>query len=118
MTYGYDPNAAEIAVLGLIRQRESGNRYDALAGGGRATDLTRFPVWRGVVIDDELTHSAGAYMFEPGTYAWVSAQTKVKDFHPFSQDINALWLLRQVGPNSTESWAASGPYPTDGLTVA
>ena len=37
-----------------------------------------------------------------------------KDAPQAVQDANALWLLRQYGPNSTTSRAESGPYGTGG----
>lgn len=107
MTYSFYPTEGEDACLHLIRKHESNEQYNILCGGERFHSYARFPIWRGY----KGSHAAGAYQFEPGTWAWVSEHTGVKDFTPASQDINALWLLRKVGPNSSESWEASGPYP-------
>jgi muramidase (phage lysozyme) len=81
--------------------------FEPTAAEAACQDYTAFPAWKGF----RGSHAAGAYQFQPATWAWVASITGVPDFSPIAQDINALWLLRQVGPNSTASWAASGPYP-------
>ena len=103
----FDPSPGEAKCLALIRQRESSNRYNVLYGGALFVGYRSFPHWAG----KDGSHAAGAYQFEPETWTWISIHTKVPDFEPPSQDINALWLLRLVGPNSSVSWKASGPYP-------
>lgn len=104
----FDPTPAEVAMLALIRKHESGGEYNILCGGGHFQDYGAFPLWKGF----RGSHAAGAYQFEPQTYAWLAMLCHLPDFSPIAQDIAALRLLRMVGPNSTESWAASGPYPT------
>lgn len=103
----FEPTATESACLALIRQHESGGDYGILCGGARFQNYSAFPQWRGF----RGSHAAGAYQFEPASWSWITIKTAVPDFSPIAQDINALWLLRLVGPNSSESWQASGPYP-------
>lgn len=103
----FEPTAAEASCLALIRKHESGGVYNILCGGGLFQDYSGFPQWKGF----KGSHAAGAYQFEPATWEWITSHTGVTDFSPIAQDINALWLLRQVGPNSSASWKASGPYP-------
>ena len=107
MSYAFNPTQAEVDCLALIRRHESGGEYNILCGGNHFSGYADFPIWRGF----RGSHAAGAYQFEPGTWRWCSVMTGVTDFSPMSQDVNALWLLRRVGPNSSESWQASGPYP-------
>ena len=103
----FEPTQLETDVLALIRQRESGGTYNVLCGGGTFDNYSTFPNWKGF----RNSHAAGAYQFEPATWQWVSSMTHVPDFSPLAQDICALWLLRQYGPNSSVTWQASGPYP-------
>ena len=113
----FEPTPVEAACLALIRRHESGGSYNILCGGGHFIDYTTFPVWKGF----RGSHAAGAYQFEPGTWAWIAQRRALPDFSPIAQDAGALWLLRFVGPNSSESWQASGPYPyelVNGLIVA
>lgn len=104
----FDPSPGELRCLAMIMQRESAGRYDVLCGGASFRGYTGFPEWEGF----GGSHAAGAYQLEPGTWRWIQRQLQLPDFSPASQNIAALWLLRDCGPNSTESWAASGPYPT------
>jgi muramidase (phage lysozyme) len=104
----YDPAPGELRCLALVMQRESGGRYDVLAGGATFAGYAHFPQWDGW----EGSHAAGAYQFEPATWAWIAGVLGLADFSPLAQNLAALWLLRLVGPNSSESWQASGPYPT------
>jgi hypothetical protein len=99
----------ETETLAQIRQKESGNRYDILHGpGGKSsgtiTDFSQFPQWGGFGGPAGKSHAAGAYGFEPGTYADISKSTGLTDFSKESQDANALALLRQKG---LKPWAAS-----------
>jgi Transglycosylase-like domain len=104
MSYTYNPTPGEAALLAQIAQRESGGNYSALYVGSANS------------------HAAGAYQFQPGTWQEVAQATGVgmqyasaADAPAWMQDTNALYLLRQYGPNSTASWGASGPYDTSVL---
>lgn len=96
-----NPTKAELLMLALIRGRESANNY--LAPPKSPPHAT----------------ASGGYQFIRATWAWVSGVTGIgkEAFYayqapPAEQDANALWLLRNFGPNSSKSWQASGPYPT------
>lgn len=104
--YTFDPSEDETAVLAEIRLRESGDRYNALCGGGEFQDYAHFPRWAGY----RGSHASGAYQLQPATFRLAQSYTHVTDFSPMSQDICALWLLRKFGPNSPATWASSGPY--------
>ncbi len=104
----FEPTAAETECLLQILRNESGYDWGILCGGTRFHDFSAFPTWAGF----KGSHAAGGYQFEPATWALVVQNNPmITDFSPLAQDIGALWLLRKYGPNSTESWAASGPYP-------
>lgn len=103
----FDPTIGEMRCLALIMQHESNGQYNVLCGGAHFTSFAHFPVWAG----HDGSHAAGAYQFEPATWSWIAGELHLPDFSPLSQTIAALWLLRKVGPNSSESWQASGPYP-------
>ena len=76
------------AFLASVREYESAGQYNALVGGGSFSDYTRFPVWSGW----HNSHAAGAYQFQPATWAWVARECSLTDFSPDSQDIGAEWL--------------------------
>ena len=63
--------------------------------------------------------ASGAYQFIRRTWVEATQATGIgKQYSdaylasPGEQDMNALWLLRQFGANSSHSWQASGPYPS------
>jgi hypothetical protein len=95
MAYNFNPTASETSLLAQISHNESGANYTATNPSSTAS---------------------GAYQFIDSTWQWVAQQTgagrqyaSAADAPPSVQDINALWLLRNYGPNSTISWAASAP---------
>lgn len=114
VTSDFFPGATqqEANVLAEIRRRESAGVYDQFhANRQRVTSLADVERFSGP------SHAFGAYGFQPGTYRDMA---KALGFDPndisrANQDRAALELLRRYGPNATQSWAASGPYPTSGL---
>ena len=95
MAYNFNPTASEASLLSQIAQNESGGNYAATNPASTAS---------------------GAYQFIDSTWQWVSQHTgagtqygSAAQAPPAVQDINALWLLRNYGANSTISWAASAP---------
>jgi muramidase (phage lysozyme) len=122
MTYAFDPTQEEQSILGQILGEQALGRYNALYGFGRFTEFATFPQWAGVALQNgSMTHAAGAYQFEPATWAGAQAATGVPDFSPASQDVAALWLLRTYGQVSQwgtsfadDGWiygfAAQGPF--------
>jgi hypothetical protein len=105
--------ADESAVLAEVRKRESSGVYDTFhATGQKVSSLAEVEALPGA------SHAFGAYGFQPGTYKEMAAITGLMDLSPTSQDTNALALLRKYGPNSTHSWAASGPYDVAAISAA
>lgn len=97
--YAYNASPAEEALLWLIGLRESGWNQTAANPNSSARGVFQFilgtwQVWAGAAGVDLTQYSSA-------DKAPVAVQQAV-----------ALLLLREVGPNSSESWQASGPYPT------
>jgi len=99
--YNYNPTPAESSVLAQIQAHESGGNYTA---------------------QNPTSTASGAYQFIDSTWQFASQHTGVGTQYataaqapPSAQDVNALWLLRNYGPNSTTSWGGSegppGGYP-------
>lgn len=116
--YTFNPTAAQAALLQQIAANESGGNYAATITQANCDAMMGAP--------NSVCTASGAYMFINSTWQSVSQQTGVP-YYPTAasapawvQDINALWLLRNVGPNSTASWGASAPgggYPTIDLSA-
>jgi muramidase (phage lysozyme) len=103
--YAFDPTPEERSILGQIRNYQSNGQYNVLCGSTpnnpkKFTGWTAFPQWSGVVINGVTSHAAGAFQFEPETWQGVVAATQAPDFSPTSQDIGALWLLRNYSQES------------------
>jgi muramidase (phage lysozyme) len=79
------------AFLATLRGQE-GQRYDAVVGGGSFDDYSQHPD-----IGVGNSHAAGAYQFQPGTWAPIQKALNLPDFSPDSQDLAAVDLLRQTG---------------------
>ena len=91
-TTDYSMSTANLnAFLAVLRAGESSNQYNALYGGGTFSDYSKFPVWSG----KDNSHAAGAYQFEPATWAQFQASLDLPDFSPASQDKAAVGLLMQ-----------------------
>jgi hypothetical protein len=75
----------------LVRQYEgAGGNYNI---GWTGVDLSKaplnengFPIWEGRPGPSGRSHAAGAYQFEPDTYATYAKQLGITDFSPESQD--------------------------------
>ena len=110
----FDATRAERSVLAQIREEQSRGRYDCLYGFRRFEGWSKFPAWPGVIVKGRPTHAAGAYQFEPATWAEAEKATGVKDFSPQSQDVCALWLLRHFSQKS--QWGTN--FEDDGFWYA
>jgi muramidase (phage lysozyme) len=67
-------------------------RYNELYGGRVFQGYDKFPEWTGVLTKFGMTHAAGRYQFQPGTWEWIARAAKLSDFSPTSQDEGA-WFL-------------------------
>src|SRR5215469_6406971 len=94
--------------LAIIRQYEpepSGS-YTSLVGGGQLPadaqfDQYGFPQWSGwTPPNGKISHAAGAYQFEPATWAQYASRLGVTDFSPRSQDAvaAACWQAEGFAP--------------------
>ena len=91
----FTPTAPELTpegkgLLSTIAAHESRGDYSVLYGGGHFAG-TQFPQWAG----KDNSHAAGAYQFQPATFAGVQSQRPdIKDFSAANQD-RAAWYLAQ-----------------------
>lgn len=83
------------ALLGALASKESAGRYDALYGGGSFSDFSQFPQWSGKMGPAGMSHAAGAYQFQPGTWKDAQKALGLRDFSPESQDKAAWWLAQR-----------------------
>jgi muramidase (phage lysozyme) len=92
----FTPTAPELTpegkgLLSTIAAHESRGDYSVLYGGGHFAG-SQFPQWEG----KDNSHAAGAYQFQPATFAGVQSQRPdIKDFSPANQD-RAAWTLAQT----------------------
>lgn len=96
----YSPTSA----AGLVAKYESDNRPYLGYGGA---DLSRapldefgFPQWAGVQAKTGLTHAAGLFQFQPGTWRRYAEPLGIKDFSPESQlkVFNAAYAAEGFNP--------------------
>lgn len=77
-------------LANLVRHFESSGNYNAGYGGidlsNAPHDEYGFPIWAGAKGPRGMTHAAGAYGFEPSTWARYAKRLGVKDFSKASQD--------------------------------
>lgn len=100
--------------LYAIRRFESGHDYNALVGEavGKGTadkyvqDAYGFPQWPGRKFSTGISHAAGAYQFQPTTWALYAAPLGIADFSPKSQDAVAAACY------ASRAFADWAPYDT------
>lgn len=98
-------NARLLALLALIRQFESNDRYNVLYGGGTFTDFSRHPNVRvpfhnprkNAPGNNDVSTAAGAYQINYPTYSDFAPRLTLRDFTPATQDAIAVAILRQTG---------------------
>ncbi len=78
------------SAASLVKKYESKGNYNIGVGGTDLSSASRdengFPIWAGVQTPKGITHAAGAYQFQPGTWATYAKPLGIKDFSPESQD--------------------------------
>ena len=85
------------AFLAMIRDLETGNRYDAVTGGIARANFLQHP---NIYNPKTNSTSAGAYQFNRGTWGDEIGRLGPKDFSPLSQDVAATDLLTHLGATS------------------
>jgi len=97
-------------ALAPIRQRESGGDPNVGYGG---VDLSKaplgpngFPQWEGKMGPAGISHAAGLYQIEPGTWNPIAAELGITDFSPQSQTRVANEIYKRYG---VAPWDASAP---------
>lgn len=91
-------------VAALVRQHESNNNYNVGFGGTNLANAplgpNGFPQWAGAMGPSGMSHAAGAYQFEPGTWNPVAQQLGIHDFSQQSQDrvFQAVYAQQGIKP--------------------
>ena len=101
-------DAAWQGILGKIRSGESPD-YNTIVGGGKFSDMSAHPNVGVRQPDGSMSHAAGAYQFQPGTWAPIAKKLGLTDFSPKSQDAGAKYLAEQTyqaqtGRSIVEDW--------------
>lgn len=106
-------SASSKCFLAAITEGEGGISWDTLFGAGTllppSTDvmvtaagrewvggIDVFPPWGGAAIDGNITHAAGAFQFEPASYAGAAQTSGRSTFWPQDQIMNAWTLAAAV----------------------
>ena len=85
------------AMLNVIRTAE-GADYNTRVGGSRFSDLSRKPGQKVYIKSiNDYSSAEGAYQFLNSTWDSVSKKLGLKDFQPYSQDLGAVYLMKQRG---------------------
>jgi muramidase (phage lysozyme) len=81
-------------VLAKIASGEA-TSYNEIVGGGHFSDYSTHPNVAVPQPDGTVSHAAGLYQFQPGTFGPIAKRLGLKDFSPASQDA-AAWDLAQT----------------------
>lgn len=100
----YNPNdPLQQKLLSAIKLGETGNRSDAYTlgfGGANLGDVPvdqfGFPVWGGSRTSAGPTHAAGAYQFQPGTWASIAQRYGLDFRKPADQNAGAWYLAQET----------------------
>lgn len=85
------------AMLNVIRTAE-GADYNTRVGGGKFSDLSKKPGQKVYIKSiNDYSSAEGAYQFLNKTWDGVSKKLGLKDFSPQSQDLAAVYLIKQRG---------------------
>jgi muramidase (phage lysozyme) len=91
-------SASSKAFLAAVAEGEGGTTFTILFGGTMWTgSMDAFPPWTGVRLSrGSMTHAAGAFQFEPASYAAIAKVSGRMAFEPQDQIQNAWDLASQV----------------------
>ena len=91
-------SASSKSFLAAVAEGEGGKTWNILFGGSMWTgSMEAFPPWAGVKLKrGGWTHAAGAFQFEPGSYADIAKISGRTAFEPQDQIQNAWDLASQV----------------------
>lgn len=109
---GPQPNASDEEAdraLAPVALRENRAGNPTLGYGGvdlsvAPLDATGFPIWAGRMGPQGISHAAGLFQIQPGTWRPIAEKLGISDFSPESQRAVARELYRQEG---LAPWAAS-----------
>lgn len=88
-----------LAFLAVIRNLESNNRYNVIAGGDTFQDYSEHPFVINPNRNKPLgTTASGAYQQVKGTWIMARDALGLENFSPASQDAAAIWLLNHKVP--------------------
>lgn len=114
----YDPaDPLQKRFLDAIAKGEGNAGYDQGFGyrdlSGFPRDKWGFPVWPGVRTRGGMTHAAGPYQFEPGTWLGVAVMHSLDFRNDADQDAGAWYLAQELVPDlhdklSVGQWIAVG----------
>lgn len=98
-TEAYNPSSSlQQKFLAAIRSTESGGNYSVGWGNtdlsGASAGAYGFPQWSGKPGPAGVSHAAGAYQFQPGTWAGIASKYNL-DFRNKSDQDAGAWYLAQ-----------------------
>jgi hypothetical protein len=108
------PDGTPVSVAKrLIRMHEPGSAgynaaYNERAGlpAGYRTTETGFPIWRGNMGPAGISHGAGMYQYQQGTWDPIARELGISDFNPESQEKVTSAILQRRG---MADWAPFNP---------
>lgn len=118
----YNPNDTwQQRFLSALSLGESGGNYNVGTGGtdlsGTATDQYGFPIWGGTITAQGPSHAAGAFQFQPGTWAQIASAHGLNFQNAADQNAGAWYLAEDqyskfTGGGSLEDALSSGNFMT------
>lgn len=94
-----NPSVANIAIAaGLAREATAflaaiadgeARAWNLLFGGGTFHSYDQFPDWPGVRVNGNMTHAAGRFQFQPGTWAHIAAKLGLTNYGKRAQVLGA-----------------------------
>jgi hypothetical protein len=103
----FNPNdPTQQAFLAMLQKGENAAGNPTLGFGGAdlshaGTDEFGFPQWAGVITGDTITHAAGLFQFQPGTWDGIASQFNLNFSNPQDQAAGAWYLAQQTFTKNT-----------------